>query len=175
MRRLGSFVSWRAMTQWTIWPGLMSFSPSFRLISLQCGGKIEETVTRFAFSIPASRSESSNDERRSLWMPAPCVKKIALGTNSSCIVGYPPGPNGTIGRFSFLGISVSSCETRISYGFAAVFFFGAAAGAAAAFLVAGDLAVGALAAALGFGAASALAAAGAPPFRFSADLYMSHK
>ena len=66
MSRFGSFVSWRAITQWTICPGLMSFSPSLRLISLQRGGKIELTVTRFAFSIPASRSESSNDESRSL-------------------------------------------------------------------------------------------------------------
>jgi hypothetical protein len=56
----------RAMTQWTICPGMMSFSPSLRLISLQCGGKMELTVTRLAFSMPASRSASSNDERRSL-------------------------------------------------------------------------------------------------------------
>ena len=59
------------------------------------GGKIELTVTRLAFSIPASRSDSSNDERRSLWTPTPLVKKIAFGTNISCISGYPVGPTTT--------------------------------------------------------------------------------
>src|SRR5580698_3922313 len=107
MSRFGSFVSWRAMTQWTIWPGMMSFSPSFRLSSLQPGGKIELTVTRFAFSIPASRSESSNEERRSLCTPTPLVKKIAFGTNISCITGYPFSPTGTGDLdFSFLGIAI---------------------------------------------------------------------
>ena len=86
-RRFGSLVSWRAITQWTICPGLISFSPSLRLISLQRGGKIELTVTRLAFSMPASRSDSSNDDRRSLCTPTPLVKKIALGTNISCISG----------------------------------------------------------------------------------------
>src|SRR5258708_5493368 len=72
----------------------MSFSPSFREISRQRGGKIELTVTRFAFSMPASRSASSNEERRSLCTPTPFVKKIAFGTNISCIVGNPLGPTG---------------------------------------------------------------------------------
>ena len=52
----------------------MSFSPSLRLSSLQRGGKIELTVTRFAFSIPASRSASSKDEKTIL-MNAMAVRK----------------------------------------------------------------------------------------------------
>ena len=112
MRRFGSFVSWRAITQWTICPGMMSFSPSLRLISLQRGGKMELTVTRFAFSIPASRSASSNDDRRSLCTPTPFVKKIAFGTNISCITGKPLSPTGT-GGLSFLGIAFFRvCGTR---------------------------------------------------------------
>ena len=102
MRRFGSFVSWRAMTQWTIWPGMMSFSPSLRLISRQCGGKMELTVTRLAFSIPASRSASSNDERRSLCTPTPFVKKMALGTNISCMTGKPLSPRTIRCSCSFL-------------------------------------------------------------------------
>src|SRR5215471_1974627 len=77
----------------------MSFGPSLRLISLQCGGKIDETVTRFATSTSASRSASSNDERRSLCTPTPLVNQIAFGTRRSCTAGKPEEPTGTGGFF----------------------------------------------------------------------------
>jgi hypothetical protein len=44
--RLRSFVSDRAMTQNVISPGLRSFSPRFRGMILQFGGKMEDTLTR---------------------------------------------------------------------------------------------------------------------------------
>jgi hypothetical protein len=45
-----------------------------------CGGKMDETRTRFCEAIPASRSASSNDVSRSLCLPTPLVKKIFFGT-----------------------------------------------------------------------------------------------
>jgi len=50
---------------------------------LQPAGKILDTVTRLHFSILASRSASSNDERYSLCLPTPLVKKILVGTNDN--------------------------------------------------------------------------------------------
>ncbi len=58
------------------------FNPCERGISLHCGGKIDETRTKFCAAIPASRSASSNDVSRSLCFPTPLVKKIRLGTMS---------------------------------------------------------------------------------------------
>jgi len=50
------------------------------VITLHCGGKIDETRTRFCEAIPASRSASSKDVKRSLCLPTPLVKKIFFGT-----------------------------------------------------------------------------------------------
>ena len=56
MRRPGSFVSARAMTQKVISPGCKRGYSELRGISSQCGGRIDETVTRFCCSISASRN-----------------------------------------------------------------------------------------------------------------------
>ena len=85
---------------------MMYFCPSLRLISRQSGGKIELTVTRFAFSMPASRSASSNEERRSLCTPAPCVKKIAFGSNISLITGKPLSPIWILPGFVFVALLI---------------------------------------------------------------------
>src|SRR5216684_9177656 len=79
-RRCGSRVEFSATTANTTSPGLRNLSPSLREVSLQLGGKMEDTRTRFCAAIPASRSASSNDVRRSLCFPTPLVKKIRLGT-----------------------------------------------------------------------------------------------
>src|SRR5581483_6637054 len=113
--------------------------------SRQCGGKIELTVTRFAFSIPASRSASSNDDRRSRCFPTPFVKKMARGT-----IMWWYSPSGT---FFFLPMLLPDqlLAAAAFLGFAAAaFFFGAA-----------------------FFSGSLLASAGATPERFWADLNMS--
>src|ERR1700693_6074954 len=81
-RRCGSCVEFSATTEKTTSPGLRYFSPCERGTSLHCGGKIEETRTRFWAAMPASRSASSNEVRRSRCFPTPLVKKIRLGTMS---------------------------------------------------------------------------------------------
>src|SRR5262249_31600058 len=59
----------------------MCFSPSLREISLQFGGKIEETRTILHEAIPAFRKASSKLESRSRCLPTPFVRKIFLATN----------------------------------------------------------------------------------------------
>src|SRR5208282_4052151 len=81
-RRCGSFVEFSATTANTTSPGCRYVSPCDRGTSLQLGGKMEETRTRFCAAIPASRSASSNDVRRSLCFPTPLVRKMRLGTMS---------------------------------------------------------------------------------------------
>src|SRR5258708_29523761 len=44
---------------------------------------MEDTRTRFCAAIPASRSASSNEVRRSLCLPTPFVRKMRLGTRLS--------------------------------------------------------------------------------------------
>src|ERR1700756_3309484 len=51
-------------------------------MSLQCGGKMDETRTRFCDAMPASRRASSNEVKRSLCFPTPLVRKSRLGTMS---------------------------------------------------------------------------------------------
>src|SRR5438309_3900442 len=80
--RWGSRVELSATTANTTSPGLRYFNPSLRVISLQLGGKMEETRTRFCAAIPASRSANSNEVSRSLCLPTPLVRKIRLGTSS---------------------------------------------------------------------------------------------
>src|SRR5207244_5390011 len=81
-RRCGSWVEFSATTEDTTTPGSRYFNPCERAINLHCGGKIDETRTRFWAAIAASRSANSNDVRRSLCLPTPLVKKIRLGTMS---------------------------------------------------------------------------------------------
>src|SRR5437870_11385247 len=78
--RCGSRVEFSATTANTTSPGFRYFKPSLREISLQCGGKMEETRTRLVAAIPASRKASSNEVRRSLCLPTPFVMKMRLGT-----------------------------------------------------------------------------------------------
>jgi hypothetical protein len=49
----------------------------------QWGGKILDTVTRLHFSILASLRASSKEERYSLCLPTPLVKKTFDGTNDN--------------------------------------------------------------------------------------------
>src|SRR5579863_9627578 len=79
-RRCGSRVEFSAMTAKTTSPSSRYLRPSLRGIILHCGGKIDETRTRFCEAIPASRRASSKEVRRSLCLPTPLVKKIFFGT-----------------------------------------------------------------------------------------------
>ena len=75
-----SFVLFRDITQYVIWPGLRRDMPlSFEII-LQPGGTMLETFTILHFSIPALRSASSNECSSCLCIPTPFVKKIFFGT-----------------------------------------------------------------------------------------------
>src|SRR5580698_7719881 len=78
--RCGSRVEFSAMTAKTTSPSSRYFRPSLREIILHCGGKIEETRTRFCDAMPASRSASSKEVSRSLCLPTPLVKKSFFGT-----------------------------------------------------------------------------------------------
>src|ERR1700730_3537545 len=60
----------------------MCFNPSLRDISLQLGGKIEETRTILHAAIPAFRSASSKLESLSRCFPTPLVRNIFLATNA---------------------------------------------------------------------------------------------
>src|SRR6266404_2387238 len=74
-KRCGSWVEFSATTANTTSPGCRYFSPCERGTSLQLGGKIEETRTRFCAAMPASRRASSKDVSRSRCFPTPLVKK----------------------------------------------------------------------------------------------------
>src|ERR1022692_4835834 len=78
-RRCGSWVEFSATTAKTTSPGDRYLSPCERGTSLQLGGKIEETRTRFCAAMPASRRASSKEVRRSLCLPTPLVKKRRVG------------------------------------------------------------------------------------------------
>jgi hypothetical protein len=60
----------------------MYFNPSLREISLQLGGKIEDTRTMLHAAIPAFRSASSKLDNLSRCFPTPLVRKIFLATNA---------------------------------------------------------------------------------------------
>src|SRR5215468_2984099 len=82
IKRCGSFVEFSLITVNATCPGLMCLRPSLREISLQFGGKIDETRTILHAAIPALRSASSKLESRSLCLPTPLVKNIFLATNA---------------------------------------------------------------------------------------------
>src|SRR5215468_12235838 len=82
IKRCGSFVEFSLMTVKATCPGLMCFKPSLREISLQFGGKIEDTRTMLHAAIPALRNASSKLESRSRCLPTPLVRKIFLATNA---------------------------------------------------------------------------------------------
>src|SRR6266536_4823761 len=102
-RRCGSRVEFSATTAKVTSPGLRYFSPWARVSSLQLGGKMEETRTRFCAAIPASRSASSKDVRRSLCFPTPLVRKMRLGTMSLVNSDYSYGEGVRPDRRSGLG------------------------------------------------------------------------
>src|ERR1700678_1737857 len=81
-KRCGSCVEFSATTEKTTSPGDRCVSPCDRGISLQLGGKMEETRTRFCAAMPASRKASSKEVRRSRCFPTPLVKNIFFGTMS---------------------------------------------------------------------------------------------
>src|SRR6266853_1650475 len=78
-RRCGSWVEFSATTENTTSPGCRYVSPCERGTSLQLGGKMEETRTRFCAAMPASRRASSNEVKRSLCFPTPLVKNMRFG------------------------------------------------------------------------------------------------
>src|ERR1700683_1096490 len=87
IRRCASFVEFSLITVKATWPGLMCFKPSLREISLQEGGKIEETRTMLHAAIPALRSASSKLDRRSRCFPTPLVRKMFFATNAMSLAG----------------------------------------------------------------------------------------
>src|ERR1035437_4520283 len=78
--RCASRVEFSAITAKTTSPGLRYLRPSLRGISLQLGGKMEETRTILCEAIPASRRASSKELKRSLCLPTPLVKNSLFGT-----------------------------------------------------------------------------------------------
>src|SRR5579871_528859 len=78
--RCGSRVEFSATTANATSPWCRYFSPWVRESSLHCGGKMEDTRTRFCDAMPASRSASSKEVKRSRCFPTPLVKKTLLGT-----------------------------------------------------------------------------------------------
>src|SRR5712692_5304210 len=81
IKRCGSRVEFSLITQNVTWPGRRCFKPSLREISLQFGGKMEETRTMLQAAMPALRKASSKLESRSRCLPTPLVRKIFLATN----------------------------------------------------------------------------------------------
>src|SRR5262249_114827 len=104
--RRASWVSARGMTQNVISPGLKVATPTVWLISSQCGGRIEETVTRFCCSMSASRSAYSNAVSAWRCTPTPRVRNTDLG-------------NGNIGiRNSLLVLHATlhaGCNAQVSF------------------------------------------------------------
>src|SRR5271157_3566002 len=82
VRRCGSRVEFSATTANVTSPGDRYFSPSLRGISLQLGGKMDDTRTKLWAAMPASRSANSKEVSRSLCFPTPLVRKMRLGTMS---------------------------------------------------------------------------------------------
>src|SRR5271169_5513196 len=82
IKRCGSRVEFSLITVNATWPGLICFRPSLRVISLQFGGKMEDTRTILQAAIPAFLSANSKLERRSRCFPTPLVKNIFLATNA---------------------------------------------------------------------------------------------
>src|SRR5579864_6214443 len=87
INRCGSRVWFSLITVNATWPGFRCFNPSLREISLQYGGKIDETRTMLQAAIPAFRRASSKLERRSRCFPTPLVRKIFFATNAMSRAG----------------------------------------------------------------------------------------
>src|SRR3990167_9177201 len=71
----GSFVSFLAITQKTIWPGFKRGRPFSFGIFLHPGGTMLETPTKLNLAMPASRKASSKEVSRSFAIPTPLVKR----------------------------------------------------------------------------------------------------
>src|SRR5580698_9921545 len=82
IRRCASRVEFSLITVNATWPGRMYFRPSLREISLQLGGKIEDTRTMLHAAMPALRKANSKLESRSRCLPTPLVRKIFFATNA---------------------------------------------------------------------------------------------
>src|SRR2546425_9113254 len=80
--RCGSRVEFSLITVNATCPGFMCFSPSLREISLQFGGKMDDTGTMLHAAMPALRSASSKLESLSRCLPTPFVRKIFFATNA---------------------------------------------------------------------------------------------
>src|SRR5580658_1037814 len=78
--RCASRVEFSAITANTTSPSCRYLRPSLRGIILHCGGKMDETRTKFCEAMPASRRASSHEVNRSLCLPTPLVKKSLFGT-----------------------------------------------------------------------------------------------
>jgi hypothetical protein len=76
IKRCGSLLQQRLMTQKVMAPGSSFFNPSVLEIILQPGGKYWKPGQDCIFSIPASRKASSKECSCSLWVPTPLVKKV---------------------------------------------------------------------------------------------------
>src|SRR5579863_9850715 len=82
IKRCASRVEFSLITVKATCPGFRCFKPSEREMSLQLGGKMEETRTILHAAMPALRKASSKLESRSRCLPTPLVKKIFLATNA---------------------------------------------------------------------------------------------
>src|SRR5215468_12659223 len=82
IKRCASLVEFSLMTVNATCPGLMCFKPSLREISLQFGGKMDETRTMLHAAIPAFRRANSKLESLSRCFPTPLVRKIFFATNA---------------------------------------------------------------------------------------------
>src|SRR3954470_9542857 len=112
MSRCGSRLEFSATTEKTTSPGERYFSPSLRETSLQLGGKMDETRTRFCAAMPASRSASSKDVNRSLCFPTPLVRKMRLGTISFANSENPPAAWKSLGT-SENNTRAEVCEEKV--------------------------------------------------------------
>src|SRR5438445_10885568 len=80
--RCGSRVEFSLIPVNATCPGFMCFSPSLREISLQFGGKMDDTRTMLHAAMPALRSASSKLESLSRCLPTPLVRKIFFATDA---------------------------------------------------------------------------------------------
>src|SRR5713101_10005331 len=82
IRRCASFVEFSLITVNATWPGRRCFNPSLREISLQFGGKMDDTRTMLHAAMPALRKASSKLESLSRCLPTLLVRKIFFATNA---------------------------------------------------------------------------------------------
>src|ERR1700744_5411793 len=104
MRRCASLVEFSLMTVNATCPGLMCFKPSLREISLQFGGKMDETRTMLHAAIPAFRRANSKLESLSRCFPTPLVRK------KFCCCGKVTRTFCTVNAFETLGSATRGDE-----------------------------------------------------------------